>query len=141
MSADDCIFCRIADGTASAHRVYEDAQTVAFLDLRPAAPGHTLVIPRLHARNLMDSAREDLEATVRTSQRVARALQSVLEPDGIRVAQFNGAAAGQTVFHYHVHLVPVQSGSSTAAHGRSEAEDGALTALAERLRNSIESGW
>jgi histidine triad (HIT) family protein len=140
-SPDDCIFCRIAAGSASAHRVYEDAQTVAFLDIRPAAPGHTLIIPRLHSRDLLDAAREDLEATVRTSQRVARGIYTVIEPDGIRVAQFNGTAAGQTVFHYHLHLVPVRAGTRPAMHGREDAPELALVDLAARLRAAIETAW
>jgi len=141
MIAEDCIFCRIAGGSAPAFRVFEDGQTVAFLDIRPAALGHTLVVPRLHSADLLHSAREDLEATVRTTQRVARGLNSLLEPDGIRVSQFNGAAAGQTVFHYHVHVVPVQAGTRPGLHGRDEASPDALEQLAARLREAIETPW
>lgn len=141
MNSEDCIFCRIAGANAPAYRIFEDGQTVAFLDIRPAAPGHALVIPRMHSADLMHAAREDLEATVRTSQRVARGLNTVLEPDGIRVSQFNGAAAGQTVFHYHVHLVPIQGGTKPGSHGREEASSAALERLAVQLREAIETPW
>jgi histidine triad (HIT) family protein len=133
----NCIFCKIVRGEAPAVRVYEDNQTVAFMDINPASEGHTLVVSRAHFENLLDIDTPTLTAVTLTSQRVARALDQVLQPDGMRVSQFNGAAAGQTVFHYHVHLIPMRQGQRVGAHGRSPAEPRALTAMAERIRSAL----
>ena len=100
------IFRRIVLGEIPSYKIYEDADTYAFLDISPAAPGHTLVICKSEVPSLYDLSDHDLCATARTTQRVARVLRDVLAPDGINIVQNNGAAAGQTVFHYHVHLIP-----------------------------------
>lgn len=100
------IFTRIVSGEIPALKVYEDADTLAFLDIAPASPGHTLVICKNEVATLMELSDAQLVATARTTQRVAAALQKALQPDGINIMQNNGAAAGQTVFHYHVHLIP-----------------------------------
>lgn len=133
-----CIFCRIAQGQAPAEIIYQDQDTVAFLDVRPSSPGHTLVICQDHHQNLHHIPEAALTAVARTSQRVARAIQRTLEPDGLRVAQFNGAAAGQTVFHYHVHLVPVRQGQGRGIHGREAADPASLEAMAAQLREAIQ---
>ncbi len=100
------IFRRIILGEIPSYKIYEDAETYAFLDISPASPGHTLVICKSEVANLYELSDADLIATARTTQRVGRVLRDVLQPDGINVVQNNGAAAGQTVFHYHVHLIP-----------------------------------
>ncbi len=100
------IFTRIINGEIPALKVYEDADTLAFLDIAPASPGHTLVICKNEVATLMELSDAQLLATARTTQRVAAALQKALQPDGINIMQNNGSAAGQTVFHYHVHLIP-----------------------------------
>lgn len=100
------IFTRIVNGEIPALKVYEDADTLVFLDIAPASPGHTLVICKNEVATLMELSDAQLVATARTTQRVAAALQKALQPDGINIMQNNGAAAGQTVFHYHVHLIP-----------------------------------
>lgn len=100
------IFTRIVNGEIPVNKVYEDADTLAFLDISPASRGHVLVICKNECANLLELSDADVVATARTSQRVARALMAALRPDGINVVQNNGAAAGQTVFHYHVHLIP-----------------------------------
>ena len=133
----NCIFCKIVRGEASAVQVHEDNQTIAFMDINPAAEGHTLVVSKAHFENLLDIDTSTLTAVTLTSQRIARALDRVLQPDGMRVSQFNGAAAGQTVFHYHVHLVPMRQGQRVGAHGRSSAEPRALAAIAERIRAAL----
>lgn len=135
----DCIFCRIATGHAPAEIVHEDDATVAFLDIRPSSPGHTLVICRAHHDNLYDVSAEALAAVAATSQRLARAIHGALQPDGLRVAQFNGAAAGQTVFHYHVHLVPVNQGQGRGIHGREAADPTALKDVGARIRAALQS--
>jgi histidine triad (HIT) family protein len=133
-----CIFCKIVRGEIPAVKVYEDAQTLTFMDVRPASPGHTLVISKAHAPNLLEIAEADLLAVASTVQRVARAVQKALSPDGIRIGQFNGAAAGQTVLHYHVHIVPMREGQKAGAHGREPANPEQLKVLAAQIRAALE---
>jgi histidine triad (HIT) family protein len=103
---NDCIFCAIVAGDAPARMVHDGPRTVAFLDLNPATRGHALVVPRAHARDLLDAPREDLEELVAVGQRLARAAVDHLGADGVNLLQSTGAAAFQTVFHLHVHVVP-----------------------------------
>jgi histidine triad (HIT) family protein len=102
----DCIFCAIAAGDAPARLVYEGPRTLAFLDINPATRGHTLVIPRDHSTDLLDAAPEDVEEVATVAQRIARAAVDHLGADGVNLLQSTGAAAFQTVFHLHVHVVP-----------------------------------
>jgi len=134
-----CIFCKIVRGEIPSIKVHEDAQTLTFMDVRPASPGHTLVISKEHALNLLEIAEADLIATTLTVQRVAQAIQKALAPDGMRISQFNGAAAGQTVFHYHVHIIPMQEGLRTGAHGRDQADPQQLESLAAQIRAALGS--
>jgi histidine triad (HIT) family protein len=133
-----CIFCKIVRGEIPAIKVHEDAQTLTFMDVRPASPGHTLVISKAHAPNLLEIAEADLLAVALTVQHVARAVQKALSPDGIRIGQFNGAAAGQTILHYHVHIVPMREGQKAGAHGREPANPEQLKALAAQIRAALE---
>ena len=133
-----CIFCQIVAGSAPCHRVYEDEKIIVFMDIRPVAHGHTLVVTREHFENLLDTSDEAIAAIARVSRRVARALWSALEPDGIFVAQANGAAAGQTVFHYHMHLIPRASGADLRVHGRTQADAQDLAALARSIAAALE---
>ena len=135
----DCIFCRIAAGKIPCRKVHEDDDTLTFMDIQPASPGHALVIPKAHAANLMEIADADLSAATRAVQRVARAVRKALAPDGIRIVQTNGKAAGQTVFHYHVHIIPMQEGQKVGTHGRVPADPEELKALAARIRDALES--
>ncbi len=131
----DCIFCRIVAGEIPSHKVYEDDATFAFLDIYPAARGHTLVIPKAHTTDLLSAAPEALEAAVRTSQTVARILHNVLQAHGISIVQNNGRAAGQDVFHYHVHVIPRWEGDKAVRSWRpGETDHGVLGALAAELR-------
>lgn len=102
----DCIFCGIAAGTMPAEIVYSDERTVAFLDIFPACAGHALVIPRTHADDVHRVDPADLAAVARTAQLMAGRVAGALASDGVTIMQSNGAAAGQTVFHYHVHVIP-----------------------------------
>ncbi len=106
----DCIFCRIAAGRESAHIIYEDDETLAFLDHFPLEEGHTLVIPKKHATNAWDIEPEQAEAVMRSALKVARALKAAYGCDGVNLFQSTGAAAGQTVYHFHVHVLPRWSG-------------------------------
>lgn len=137
VAPEACIFCRIVRGQAPAHRVCEDAGTLVFMDIHPVADGHTLVIPKAHCSNLLEAEETDLGAVASRSRRVAHAIREVLEPDGIAVFQLNGAAAGQTVFHYHVHLVPRMRGDALQVHGRTPGDPERLAETARRLAAAI----
>ncbi len=132
----DCIFCKIVAGEIPAHKVYEDESSLAFLDIMPSSRGHTLVIPKRHAAGLDDISPESLATTVLTAQTVARILRSKLQPDGMNMIQNDGAAAGQAVFHYHLHLLPRWEGDGAALHRRGETDHAQLAALAAELRGA-----
>jgi len=102
----DCVFCDIVDGKAPAYRVCEDEDTLAFLDIEPANPGHVLVVPTTHCETLPDMSEPLAGRAFQTAWRLAAAIDSVHTPDGVNVVQSNGTAAGQEVFHAHVHVVP-----------------------------------
>jgi histidine triad (HIT) family protein len=102
----DCVFCRIRDGAIPSTAVWEDERTLCFMDINPLAAGHCLVVTKRHAPTLWDADPEDLAAAMATAQRVARALREALRPDGLNLLQANGAAAFQSVPHFHLHLIP-----------------------------------
>ncbi len=111
---DQCIFCAIAARQAPAIVIYEDEYTMAFMDINPATRGHVLVIPRAHARDLLDVSEDDLLHVMRTVQRIARAVDQTLQPDGINLIQANRIAAFQSVYHFHVHVIPRWIGDGIA---------------------------
>lgn len=135
----DNIFAKIVRGEAPAAKVYEDHDTLAFMDAFPQGRGHVLVVhKRAHARNLMDADPHDLHAVIDTVQRLTLAVRAALKPDGVFVAQFNGAAAGQSVFHLHFHVIPRWEGTPLGRHGAGGMADTAeLTKLAEEIAREI----
>ena len=104
------IFAKILRGELPCHRVYEDDKALAFLDIMPRAPGHTLVLPKAPARNLLDVDTADLAHVMQVAQKIARAAAKVFDADGITIQQFNESAGGQVVFHLHVHVIPRKEG-------------------------------
>jgi histidine triad (HIT) family protein len=106
MADADCIFCKIASGEAPAFIVDEDERTLAFMDISPATRGHLLVIPRAHSRDLLEIGAEDLAAAAATAQRMAARVKERLGADGVNVLNSCGPAAWQTVFHFHLHVIP-----------------------------------
>jgi histidine triad (HIT) family protein len=106
VSDPECIFCKIVAGELPGQIVEEDERTIAFMDINPATRGHLLVIPRAHARNLLEISPEDLAATIATTQRMAQRVNERLQPAGINLINSCGSAAWQTVFHFHVHVIP-----------------------------------
>ncbi|WP_135822375.1 HIT family protein [Halostella litorea] len=112
----DCIFCQIGTGEGQVHRIYEDERTLAFLDVAPANPGHTLVIPTAHHETLTEMADSLVASVFQTVRRVADAIESAYDPDGVNIIQSNGAAAGQEVFHAHVHVVPRYADDEVTLH-------------------------
>ena len=130
---DDCIFCKIVAGEAPSAQVTEDDRTLVFMDLFPVSAGHTLVITKEHFKNLYEATPEAIAAVGVMSKRVADALRAEWSPDGLSVYQANGVAAGQTVFHYHMHLMPREEGSPLTLHGRQRADPEVLARHAESL--------
>jgi histidine triad (HIT) family protein len=106
MADPDCLFCGIVAGTIPSETIDSDERTVAFMDINPATPGHALVVPREHSADLLEIGEKDLTATILASQRLAKRMKDVLEADGINLLNSCGAAAWQTVFHFHIHVVP-----------------------------------
>jgi len=132
------IFAKIIRGEVPAFRVYEDAATLAFMDVMPQSNGHTLVIPKTaQAENLLDIEPTALAALIQTTQKIARAIDKALTPDGIRIMQFNRPAAGQTVFHIHLHIIPCYEGIEMKGHSREMADKGLLAENAERIKKAL----
>ena len=140
MSAhDDCIFCKIINGDIPSFKVLEDEHTLAFMDINPANEGHCLVIPKEHARDLFAISADAVAAVARSARRVARAVQAVLQPDGINLVQCNGAAAGQSVYHFHMHVLPRANDDGLAMNWGIEPGDmQAIGELATRIAAKIE---
>ena len=134
---DTNVFAQILRGNAPAFKVYENDSALAFMDIMPQMDGHTLVIPKSAAENLHDVEPEILWETIKVVQLVSGAVQRAFEAPGIMIAQLNGAAAGQTVFHLHFHIMPRFEGLDFKLHA-SEVEDGEkLAEFAQRIRTQL----
>ncbi|MCY1372232.1 Protein hit [compost metagenome] len=134
------IFAQIIKGDAPCYKLYEDDDVLAFLDLFPQSYGHTLVIPKnAPARNMLDVDADELCKVMRVVQKLTGVLVEELLPDGVQVAQFNGAPAGQTVFHIHVHIVPRFAGERLGIHAAEKGDPQVLEALQARLVKRIEA--
>jgi histidine triad (HIT) family protein len=131
------IFAKILRGELPCHKVYEDDTALVMMDIFPQSKGHTLVIPKAASRNLLDADPAALSAVMPLVQRVASAVQSATNADGIRLAQFNEAPAGQTVFHLHFHLIPAYEGVTLGAHATGRADDSELAALAANIAGKL----
>ena len=134
----ECIFCKLVKGEIPSAKVYEDDLTIAFMDIGQATRGHVLVASKRHAVNLLELTPEEAGAVMQTAQRVAAAVNKAFDPDGINIFQANGAPAGQTVFHFHLHVVPrYQNDGITLGWPRKEPGPAALHDYAERLRKVL----
>lgn len=136
---DGNIFAKILRGEAPAAKVFEDGEIFAFMDVFPQSKGHTLVIPKhSQARNLLEVEPEVLTTLILGVQRVTRAVRAALKPDGIVVTQFNGAPAGQTIYHLHFHIIPRWEGVALGRHaGGGMADPAELKVLAEQIAAQI----
>jgi histidine triad (HIT) family protein len=132
------IFAKILRGEIPAHRVYEDEAVLVMMDIFPQSRGHTLVIPKAPSRNLLDADPTVLSALMPLVQKVAQAVQRATGADGIRLAQFNEAAAGQTVFHLHFHIIPAYAGADLSPHGGGKADPDELAQLAQAIASQLE---
>jgi histidine triad (HIT) family protein len=134
------LFARIVRGEIPCVRVHEDAETLAFMDIMPQSPGHTLIVPKIAGENILDSPPASVAAAIRTTQRVARAVRRAFDCSGLIVTQFNGTSAGQTVFHLHFHVIPVYTDSGLRGHARTKAEPAVLEEHAARIRIAMAGG-
>jgi histidine triad (HIT) family protein len=131
------IFAKILRQEIPAHRVYEDAHTLAFMDVMPQSAGHALVIPKAEAEDIFDLEPEALEHLTRTTQRVAHGVRKAFDPPGVMIAQLSGAAAGQSVFHIHFHVIPRYHGIDMKLHAREMEKPEVLAEHARRLHEAL----
>lgn len=133
----DCIFCKIVAGEISSYTVYEDAHTLAFLDIHPVNAGHTLVIPKRHSQTIFDIAPEDWAAVAETARNIAIALEQGLAADGVNLRMNNREHAGQDVYHPHVHVIPRFRGDGLAQWPQRAYKEGEAEATLEKIRRAI----
>lgn len=134
---DSNIFARILRGEIPCHEVWQDEVALAFMDIHPMTPGHTLVLPKAPARNLFDAKPSDLSALITRVQKIALAAKTALDCDGVTIHQFNEAAAGQSVFHLHFHILPRWEGQALKPHVTEPADAATLRELAAKIRRAI----
>ena len=133
----DNIFAKILRGEIPCHKVYEDEATLAFMDVMPQVDGHTLVVPKAPSRNLLDANPETLGHLMMVVQKLARAAKQAFGAEGVLIKQFNEPAAGQTVFHLHVHILPRKEGTDLRPHSGKMADHGLLARHAEMIRQAL----
>ena len=136
----DCIFCKIVKGEIPSFKVYEDDTVFAFADINPISDGHTLIIPKKHAENIWEIPADDLAAIHRASKKVADALKSSLNLDGVACLQLNGRGVNQVVMHYHLHLIPHISGNPKFVMTDWELKPGNMDVIrknAEKIASAI----
>ena len=131
------IFAKILRGEIPCVKVFEDARTLAFMDVMPEAEGHVLVVPKEDAQDILDLSADGLAAMMATVQRVARAVDKALAPDGILLKQYNRAPAGQSIFHVHFHIVPRWEGVALAPHGKVMVDAATLEPIAAKIRSAL----
>ncbi len=129
----DCLFCKIIAGTIPSIKLYEDDRTYVFMDIMPQTRGHHLVIPKYHATDFLDLPIDWAQDCLAVAQKMAAASKKGLEADGVRIMQLNGAAAGQTVFHYHIHVMPCMGGEPMKFHARDMEKPEVLQPIADRI--------
>lgn len=134
------IFAKILRGEMPCVKIFEDDHIISFMDVFPQSKGHCLVVPKAPSRNYLEMKPKDIGRLFGTAQRIARATEAALKPDGIRIAQFNGAPAGQTVFHTHVHIIPCYEDAGLKAHGGAGAmaDMDKLQLLANKIKDELE---
>lgn len=136
--ASDCIFCKLVAGEVPSFKLYEDDRVFSFMDINPFNDGHCLVISRNHARNLFETEDGDLAACLIAAKRVARAVDKIVAPDGINLLQANGSGAGQSVFHFHIHVFPRRHGDGAMLNWAQKPGDmKRIGGLAERIRGAL----
>jgi len=139
MSSDpDCIFCKIIAGEIPSFKLFEDENTLAFMDINPASTGHALVIPKEHAADVYSVSEAAISQTVKTAKMIAVAIDRTLNPDGLNLLQCNGPAAAQSVMHFHMHVLPRREGDELKLNwGLKPGDMDAIGELAERIRSHL----
>ncbi len=137
----ECIFCKIIKGEMPSAKIYEDEHQIAFLDLFPAARGHALLVPKKHHVNIFDAEKECGAAVYPALSRIARALRTATGCDGLNIVQNNEAAAGQVVFHSHIHLIPRYENDSikVTVAGKERADNAALSEMADKIITALKT--
>ena len=130
-------FGKILRGEIPSHKIYEDEHTLAFMDVMPHVDGHCLVIPKVGSRNLLDAKVEHLTPLMATVQKVARAAKTAFKADGVQIRQYNEPAAGQTVFHLHFHIMPMNEGQPLRGHSGKMADQTVLAMQAEMIKKAL----
>ena len=134
----DCLFCKIISGEIPSTKIYEDENTFAFLDINPTNIGHTLVVPKKHSRNIFDIEKKDLEAIYNTSQKIAKAIKNSLNSDGVNIISNNEPAAGQLIFHTHIHIVPrLNTDGFKHWKGKRKYNEGEEVKIANKIKENI----
>ncbi|MFO0989090.1 MAG: HIT family protein [Alphaproteobacteria bacterium] len=134
----NCVFCKIVAGQIPCFRLYEDERTLAFMDINPGNPGHALAIAKEHWENLAAMPALLLGPVLNTAQRVAKAIEAALRPDGINLLQANGSGAAQSVFHFHVHILPRRVGDELKMNwGHRPGDMAAIKAAYERIKAAL----
>ena len=133
------IFAKILRGELPSQKLYEDDSAIAIMDVMPTADGHTLVIPKAPARNMLDADPDSLKRVVVTVQKLAKAVKAAFQADGVAVYQFNEPASGQSVFHLHFHIVPRFEGVTVKPHGSKMEDPAVLAANAEKIRAALKN--
>jgi histidine triad (HIT) family protein len=134
------VFAKVLRGELPCHKLYEDADTLAFLDIMPRIEGHALVITKSEARDLFDVSPDALAKLMVVVRKLAPMIRDAVGADGVLVQQFNGAAAGQTVFHLHFHIIPMKRGRPLKPHAGDMADQAELAATAEKIRQKLRAG-
>lgn len=138
MAYDDSnVFARMLRGEIPCHKLYEDEDTLAFLDIMPRSEGHTLVITKERASDLFDVSPEALAKLMAVVQKLAPQIRDAVGAEGVLIQQFNGPAAGQTIFHLHVHIIPRKEGEPLKPHAGVMADKAKLAATAEKIRKAL----
>jgi histidine triad (HIT) family protein len=133
------IFAKILRSELPCYKVYEDDKVLAFLDIMPRMPGHTLVLPKAPARNILDVGSADMTAVMNAAQKIAKAAMTAFTADGITIQQFNEGAGGQVVFHLHVHVIPRKAGVAMKPPASEKEKPDVLAAQAKTLAAAIEA--
>ena len=134
--SESCTFCKIARKEAPASAVYEDEGVIAFMSIRPISVGHVLVVPKKHYENIFEIPEEEVANLYKVVKKLAHAVKKAVDAEGIRIVQNNGEAAGQIIFHMHVHIIPMSKGHSWLQHARPRDAD-ALNDDARMIRTFV----
>lgn len=138
LSMKDCIFCKIVKGEIPANKIYEDKTTLAFLDISPVNIGHALVIPKEHFVNIYETPEEIMTDMVKTVKKISHAIKKGLKADGINVTMNNDPAAGQVVFHSHIHVIPrIANDGFGLWHGKSSYQEGEKEIVVQKITQAL----